>query len=230
VVKDKGIIIFIQARINSTRLKGKILQTFFGETVIDRIIRISKKISNKKKIFIVSGDKAKNYILKSYADKHGINIFFSNENNVLERFKKTIKKYNFKNKVILRITSDNYLIQPIIVKALVKNFVKKKVDYAYIKPLSHFAGEIFKGCLLFSIDSKNSKNKEHVTYEIRKKNIFKIFALSKNFYGIDHEKFFTLDTLIDLKKMQKNEYLFPSLKKLNCVNTIKKMQKKWKFV
>ena len=43
--------IFIQARIRSSRLPGKILFNFFDETVIDRIIRVTKKVNNKKIFF-----------------------------------------------------------------------------------------------------------------------------------------------------------------------------------
>ena len=39
--------IFIQARIRSSRLPGKILINFYNETVLERIIRVSKKKSNQ---------------------------------------------------------------------------------------------------------------------------------------------------------------------------------------
>ena len=230
VVKGNAIVILIQARVFSSRLRAKVLQKFFGETIIDRIIRISKNITNKKNIYILSGSKRKNLIFNYYAKKHGIKIFFGNDNNVLERFKKCIKKYNLENKCILRITSDNYLIQPKIIKSMIKNFFIKQVDYAFIRPLSHFSGEIFKAKVLFSINPKNKKNRGHVTYEIRKNNNFNVLSLNDNFCSINHKKFFTLDNLMDLSDMQKIQHLFPALKRLDCINTIRTIQKKWKFV
>ena len=58
----RPLIVLIQARVNSTRLKGKIFFDLFDEKVIDRIIRIAKKIELKKKIYLLSGSKKKNYI------------------------------------------------------------------------------------------------------------------------------------------------------------------------
>ena len=46
----KKIIVIIQARVMSERLRGKVFFNFFSETVIDRIIRIIKKTSFEKEI------------------------------------------------------------------------------------------------------------------------------------------------------------------------------------
>lgn len=73
------VIICIQARLCSTRLKGKILFNFFNKTVIDRIINVAKKVKFKKKIVILSGNYKQNYFLKKYAEKNKIDIFFGNE-------------------------------------------------------------------------------------------------------------------------------------------------------
>ena len=45
--------IFIQARVNSKRLPGKIFFTFFNELIIVRIIRIAKEISPNKNIYLL---------------------------------------------------------------------------------------------------------------------------------------------------------------------------------
>ena len=49
------VFILIQARVKSTRLPGKIFFEFFNEKVIDRVVRIAKKINNGKNVYIVSG-------------------------------------------------------------------------------------------------------------------------------------------------------------------------------
>ena len=67
-VKD-DFIICIQARINSTRLPGKIFFSFFGESIINRIIRISKNITSPQNIHILSGSKKFNGVLSAVAKK-----------------------------------------------------------------------------------------------------------------------------------------------------------------
>ncbi len=222
------VIVLIQARILSQRLKGKILFSFFNENVIDRIIRIVKKTKFNKEIVLLSGNKKNNLILKEYSKKHKIKIFFGSENDVLDRFKKFIKKEKYKNQYILRITSDNYLIQPSILDLLVKKAVTGKFDYAYIKPLSHYAGELIKAQKILDETDTSNDVKNHVTIKIRKNKKIKKLALDKNFFGIDHTKYFTLDTMDDLIEMKKLEFKHAGLKKLNCIDTIKDIQKKWK--
>jgi spore coat polysaccharide biosynthesis protein SpsF len=217
--------IFIQARIRSTRLPGKIFTNFFGESVLDRIIRSSKKILKKENIFLVTGNKSDPSILEGIAKKHGINFYSGSEKNVLKRFCDTIKAYNIINSNIIRITADNYLVQPIIIKKEIKYFKKNNLKYIHIKPLSHFGAEIVNSDLLLKqLKNKPSKNsKEHVTWDIRKKSKTIKFGLASNFGGVNHKKRLTLDTIYDLELLKKIEKNYPGLIKLNCVKEIKKL-------
>lgn len=218
--------IFIQARIRSSRLPGKILFNFFDETVIDRIIRVTKKVNNKKNIFLLTGNKSDSLILKQIAKKHKINFFVGSEDDVLHRFYSLIIKRKFFKTHILRITSDNYLIQPYIINEFVKSYFEDKLEYSHIQPLSHFAGELFSSAVLI----KNFKNKpskmarEHVTWDLREKLKIKKMSQSSNFCNLNHKKRITLDTVLDLEVMKKIENLYPGLKKLNCVKEIKKIR------
>ena len=46
------------------------------------------------------------------------------------------------NDYIMRLTADNYLIQPKILNELTRHV--NKYEYIYVSPLSHFSGELFK--------------------------------------------------------------------------------------
>ena len=223
-MKKAKFTILIQARIHSKRLRGKILFSFFGEKVLERIIRIAKAIKINKEIFILTGKRERNSIIEKISKKHSIKTYFGEEKNVLKRFQSFVKLNKIENENIIRITSDNYLIQPMIVEKLAKQFVSENFDYGYILPLSHYSGEVFKGKILFLQNSKNKNNKEHVTFEMRKNKKFRILKLNSNFMNIDHKKFFTLDTYEDRIKMEKIQNKYKSLKNLNCINTIKKIQ------
>ena len=120
------------------------------------------------------------------------------------------------------------MIQPRILDQLVKKAVKGKFDYAYIKPLSHYSGELIKAQKILDENDASNDVKNHVTIKIRKNKKIKKLALDKNFFGIDHTKYFTLDTMDDLIKMKKLEFNHKELKKLDCINAIKNIQKKWK--
>ncbi len=218
--------ILIQARLNSTRLPGKILFKFFNETIIERIIKIAKKTSNSKDIYILSGNKKANKILSDIAKKNKIGIYFGNEKNVFLRFKnflntKPAKKYKY----IYRMTADNYLIQPVIVKKMIKDAFDKKLDYSFVEPLSHYAGELVSKKLFQKNIKISNLAKEHVTWDFRKSKKIKIYKYSKNFLNLNHTKSITLDTLNDLIFMKKIELKFKNLKKIENYNYLKKLKK-----
>ena len=215
MVKQKDIIpILIQARVNSTRLPGKIFFTFFNDTILDRIIKICKKINNNEDIYILTGSKTSNKKIENIAIKNKVKIFYGNEKNVYSRYKKfAIKNKNYK--YLIRVTADNYLIQPKIILDLIKKIKNNDFEYLFIKPLSHYGGEII-STKLFSKFKKISKMaKEHVTWDFRKNKNVKKFSFEENYLGLNHSKSLTLDTLEDFNLLKKLEKKYPNLKKLN---------------
>lgn len=222
----KECVILIQARLHSTRLPGKILFKFFNDAIIERIIKIAKKVSQPKNIFIISGDKKKNQILLNISNKNKINIYFGHEKNVFLRFKNFCNSKLGKNyKYIYRITADNYLIQPRIIKKMINDAINQKIDYAYVNPLSHYAGEIVSK-EMFNKKNKISKMaKEHVTWDFRINKKNKILEYSKNFLNLNHTNSLTLDTIDDLVIMKKIEFKLKGLKKIDNYKYLKKNQK-----
>jgi len=222
---NKKCVILIQARINSTRLPGKILFNFFNDTIIERIIKIAKKISNNKDIFIISGDKKKNRILLNLAKKNNIRIYFGHETNVFLRFRNFLKtNYAKKYEYVYRITSDNYLIQPKIIKRMIKDAKNKKKDYGFVRPLSHYAGEIISKKLFFKKSNISKHTKEHVTWDFRKNKEINSLRYSKKFMNLNHEKSITLDTIKDLINMKIFENKFKGLKNIDNYNYLKRIQ------
>jgi spore coat polysaccharide biosynthesis protein SpsF len=223
---NKDCVILIQARLNSTRLPGKILFKFFDDTVIERVIKIAKKVTDSKNIFIVSGSKKKNQILANLSIKNKIKVFFGNEKNVFLRFKSFLKSSSAKKyKYVYRITSDNYLIQPTIIKRMIKDSLKKKIDYAFVSPLSHYAGEVISKKLFIKNMKVTKMAEEHVTWDFRASNKINILKYPKNFFSLNHSKSITLDTINDLILLKKIELKFKGLKKLNNYKYFKRIEK-----
>lgn len=224
----KKFYIFIQARVKSTRLPGKLFLKFHKTKIIDRIINIAKNILPPKNIFLLTGNLKENLKLKKYANKNKINFFLGDEKNVYLRFMQAINYFNLENQsYIIRITADNYLIQPNIIKEIVRLLNKKKYDYMYVKPLSHFAGEIISTQLLKKNFEKKISllSKEHVTWDIRRDKKNKIKSLHKNFCGIDHSYPICLDYHHDYIILKKIERKFKYTKNLNFIKSISRIQK-----
>lgn len=218
-------VFLIQARLFSSRLPGKILFNFFEDTIIERIIKITKKITNSKNIFIVTGNKNKNKILENIAKKNKIKIFFGDEEKVFFRFKnllkaKSMRKYDY----VYRLTADNYLIQPKIIKIMLRDTQKKKIDYGYVMPLSHYAGEIISKKLFFKSFKISKRALEHVTWDFRKNKNIKILKYPKNFLGLNHAKSICLDTIEDLIKLKNIERNYRKLKDIDNYHYLKKIE------
>ena len=96
--------VFIQARLNSTRFPKKILKTISNKTILQIIVERAKQIENIDKIVLVTGPEKLNSELFQEADRLGMQVFFGDEENVLDRFFQAGECYKPDN--IIRITGD----------------------------------------------------------------------------------------------------------------------------
>lgn len=184
---------------------------------------IALSINIPKNIVFATGDSKENLISKPLIKSKDINFFVGSENHVLKRFIDAITQYPAK--YIIRITCDNYLVQPNLVEELYQAVIKENADYGYIKPLSHYCGEIIKSEVLLEQfkNEKDSLAREHVTWSIRASDKYKIVAFDENYRGINHGGSPTLDTVDDFVKMKLLEKAYPDLKNIRCLNAVKKI-------
>lgn len=100
--------VFIQARIGSKRLPGKVLKKICDKSVIELVVERARKVSDIDNIIIVTGPKEKNQLLLDESKGLGVDYFCGSEENVLDRFYRA--SVEFKSDNIVRITADCPLI------------------------------------------------------------------------------------------------------------------------
>ncbi len=208
----KKIAIFLAARSGSKRLPKKhFLKLNKNLNVIDLCIKRLKKAKLVNKIILCTTNKNEDYKFKYVCQKHKINLFRGDENNVLKRFIDCAKKNSINT--IVRITADCPIIDPKLIDKCIYAHFKKKNDYtSNILKLSYPDGldvEVIKlKALIKSLEKSNAIiNKEHVTPYIRISKIFKKYNIQnrKNYSN----RRWTLDTKKDyyfLKKVIKFFY------------------------
>jgi spore coat polysaccharide biosynthesis protein SpsF len=187
---------------------------------------IALSIEGDNDIYFATGNLPENQLARSLVEKKGIKFFAGSENNVLERFAKIAQLSE--QEYILRITCDNYLIQPELIEGLYRKVHAAKADYGYIEPLSHYAGEIIKRSVLVNHwESKNysAQANEHVTWDLRSNPALSKVVLPSNFGGINHELGITLDNIEDFILMKNLESQFPKLKNVRCLATLAEIKK-----
>ena len=174
---------FVQARMGSTRLPGKVLLPLSGETVLSLLLRRLSLAKNINKIVVLIPCGPANKNLGAAVQELGHDVFYGSERNVLKRFFDANSAY--KADAIVRITGDCPLIDPAIVDAVISQFRDGDCDYiSNIDPPTFPDGmdvEVFsKFALTMAYRNASSDyEREHVTPYLRKKKIFKC----RNFAG-----------------------------------------------
>ena len=194
-------IAIVQARMNSSRLSGKVLKKIGHLTCIELLIKRLSKSKLIDKIIVATSTNPKDDILYDKLSKIGIECFRGEEHNVLKRFVDLVRTTSASN--IIRITGDCPLIDPQLVDKIIHAFLNKNVDYASnVNPPSFPDGMdvevISRSCLekIFNLNL-DKYHLEHVTSYIREDKKFTKFNY-QNFEDFSHIRI-TLDEELDLK-------------------------------
>lgn len=131
MVKKK--VAIIQARTNSVRLPNKIFYKINGIPLIEILYKRLKKSKELDMIVIATTKNSKKLI--HFLKKKKIKYFIGSENNVLNRYYKTAKK--FEADTIVRITADGVLADPKLIDEFIRKFNKKK-NRLFEQPATYF--------------------------------------------------------------------------------------------
>lgn len=120
-------IAYIQARLGSTRLPGKVLLEANGITILHHMIKRVKLSKLVDEIVIITTSQVKDDRIIEFCNDHNILTFRGSENDVLDRYKKANDE--FKASTIVRLTSDCPLIDPEVIDNCIKIFQENDFDY-----------------------------------------------------------------------------------------------------
>lgn len=220
-VAGAAMIAVLQGRVASARLPGKGFFTFFGETIWERMCRIAADIAGVDEVVFATGSGPQNEFIRPFVERRGARWFAGDENDVLGRFLGAVDGYS--GAYLLRITCDNYLIQPDVVEGLIAAVDAAGADYGYVAPLSHFSGEVVRiDALRANRNARPSPQaREHVTFDVRADPSLAKAVLPADYLGLDHERKLTLDTLDDMLTMKKLELTRPDLEPLRCLDALR---------
>ena len=227
MLKNTGII--IEARMNSSRLPGKVLMRYKKMTFLNIMISRLKKSKLSKTIVVATTINKKDDRIVKFLKKKKIKYFRGSENNVIDRVINSAKKFNIHT--IIKICGDSPIVDYRIVDQMLKKYKKIKIDYLSNNLTKSYPDgmdvEIFNIKTLeksYSL-SKSNLNKEHVTYFIKKSKLFKkknFKASKKNFYP---ELKVTIDTYKDFLFVSKIFDMFKGDIFFSCNNMIQKIKK-----
>ncbi|MDF2882753.1 MAG: kdsB1 [Clostridiaceae bacterium] len=195
----------IQARTGSTRLPKKVLRPICGIPILIHDINRIKKSKLIDKIIIATTDNKNDDAIVNLLKKVDVGIFRGNEEDVLDRYYKAAKEYNAD--IIVRITSDNPLMDYRVVDGIIENLINEKTDYSCNNMPRTFPYGMDCECFTFKVlqeaweNAKEPYEREHVTPYIRNNKFYKKSNLL-NSRDLSNLRF-TVDTIDDFKYVEK---------------------------
>lgn len=211
------ILCIVQARMGSERLPGKVVKPILGRPMILYTLdRLSRSRYIDQIVLATSAEERENPLIDA-AEGAGYNVFRGDESNVLKRYRDCSDKYG--GDIVIRVTGDCPLIDPVIADNAVTYFEMNDCDYVRLDvPDSFIRGfdvEILTKAALdrvyntvCSLEAEESDGtdinmyKEHVTYYIYKHpSEFKIGHVQESvFYNKNYR--LCVDTIEDFKLVE----------------------------
>lgn len=125
----RGVHIIVQARINSTRLPGKILKPFAGEyTFLEWLVERLRTSRVAEKVIVATSTTTSDDVIEQLCKRRGYEYARGSEEDVLSRYWKTAQQFN--SKIVVRATSDNPFIDIAEMDRMVRTLINERLDYA----------------------------------------------------------------------------------------------------
>jgi spore coat polysaccharide biosynthesis protein SpsF len=118
-------LIIVQARMNSTRLRGKVLLPICGEPILAFLV---KRLSSLRiPLVIATTTLQSDNAIQDLGIQMSVPVFRGSEDDVLDRYVQVSRL--FPCDVVIRITADCPLLDPALVQAMMNMFRAHTVDY-----------------------------------------------------------------------------------------------------
>ena len=187
----------------SSRLPGKVLLPVLDLPMLGRLIMRLKSIELLDQIIVATSENLEDTLVASVAVKYGAEVYRGSESDVLGRVLDAAKHYSVD--LIVEITGDCPIIDPLIVSSVVQSYLNSDADYVSNSNIRSYPDgmdvQVYKTNILehSSTLAHSPLEREHVTLHIRKNpNLYTILDI------LATEEFFkpslglTLDTNEDL--------------------------------
>jgi spore coat polysaccharide biosynthesis protein SpsF len=165
------ILAIVQARTDSKRLPNKVLMKIQGKPILEHISNSLKFSRKLDQIVVATSNLESDDKIEQLCKKINVDCFRGDSQNVLKRYFDCATKNN--GEIIVRITSDNPLIDPTIVDKAISVLINRNFDY--VSNMIHqsypegYLVEVFTfNTLRYVYETfHDDLSKEHVTSQLR---------------------------------------------------------------
>jgi len=208
------VVAIVQARMVSTRLPNKVMKPIGGVPMIEVLLARLVRATEVNEIVVATSADPRNQPLADHVNGLGYKCSRGSENDVLERYVHAARSANAD--VVVRITGDCPLVDPVLVDEAIRQFKALQVDYfSNTSPPTYPDGldiEVFKMVSLERAAQETSKpfDREHVTPYLRESGQFNQNGMhhSEDLSGLR----WTVDELADYELVSKVfQYFSPDI-------------------
>ncbi len=197
--------LIVQARMTSTRLPGKVMKEVLGKPLLFYLVKRLQRVPDADLIIATTLNEADLPIAK-LCESLKVKVFRGSEEDVLSRYARAAEKFG--GDIIVRITADCPLIDPVIVDECIRKLIQTDSDYvSNTHQRTYPRGmdvEAMKRHVLEKMDSTavDLYDREHVTpYILHHADQFKIGQITMASDLSDVR--LTVDTIEDFKAVKK---------------------------
>ena len=196
----------IQARMLSTRLRGKSLMPIAGRPLLLRVVERVNGMPFVDDIVIATTAEPADRPIAALATELGVRCLTGDADDVLARFGAASSELH-KDDTVVRITADNPLYDPVRSTRAFDSHREAAAHYTHIDGLSHVVPEFIQvralreACRM----AKDPFEREHVTPFLRRQlEDPRVNCLPSNFAGLraEYDRWFTIDASHDLSRVE----------------------------
>ena len=195
--------LIIQARMESTRLPGKVLLPLSGKPLIRHLLERLSSLPVRAMKIAVSEDPQSSILVKKLRE-WGYTVVTGHATNVYQRFVTAL--HDSKAKAVIRVTADNPLTDADAIREGVLKLIQEDLDYLWMDNCPKGCGcDIFKTSSFLSFKDKalTPDEKEHLVYLFRNKPEWKKAPYICPFPPEASQLSYTIDTPEDYEAMNK---------------------------
>ncbi|HOD83287.1 MAG: N,N'-diacetyllegionaminic acid synthase [Planctomycetes bacterium ADurb.Bin126] len=200
----------VQARMLSSRLRGKSLLSVAGQPLLGRVLHRIQAMSFVHETVVATTLDAADEPIVALVTSRGIRCVRGERSDLLARFLQAACDLD-DNDVLVRFTADNPLYDPTRSAAAWRAHSSGEWDYTHVDGLSHMVPEFIRVGALRKIDALTADpfDREHVTPCLRKQaQLFRVQVLPADFASLraDLDKHLTIDSQADLERFERMFY------------------------
>jgi spore coat polysaccharide biosynthesis protein SpsF len=126
--KKHTVVSIVQARMNSSRLPGKVLMPIAGYSMLNWVVERARMSQLTDAVWVATTTDPSDDAIAAYCETQGYPLYRGSEQDVLDRFFQAAKLA--KADIVVRLTADCPLIDPGLIDEVVRKLIEEQADFA----------------------------------------------------------------------------------------------------